>query len=132
PGEASSSHVAFAASALHNLPMAARDVIFVDQRGTGRSEPRECDSAQQPDPLQQMSADLTTEQFVTASSTALRECLELLQQRGLPPEAWGTHVTVEDFELVRKALGIVRWNALSISYGTSVAMDYAARHPAAL
>src|SRR5260221_1749433 len=42
---------------------------------------------------------------------------------------FGTSVTVADFEWVRQALGIERWNVYGESYGTTVAMTLVASHP---
>jgi pimeloyl-ACP methyl ester carboxylesterase len=42
---------------------------------------------------------------------------------------FGTGVTVTDFEWVRRALGIERWNVYGESYGTMVAMTLVALHP---
>jgi len=41
-------------------------------------------------------------------------------------------VTVEDFEWVRRALGIKQWNVYGESCGTTVAMTLAATHPDAV
>ena len=42
---------------------------------------------------------------------------------------FGTSVTVADFEWVRRALGVERWNVYGESYGTTVAMTLVALHP---
>jgi pimeloyl-ACP methyl ester carboxylesterase len=41
-------------------------------------------------------------------------------------------VTAEDFDWVRQALGVTQWNVYGESYGTTVAMTLAARHPSAV
>ncbi len=51
---------------------------------------------------------------------------------GLRPEWFGTQITVADFEDVRRALGIDRWNVYALSYGTAVAMTMMALHPEGL
>ncbi|MFN7695346.1 MAG: alpha/beta fold hydrolase, partial [Burkholderiales bacterium] len=45
------------------------------------------------------------------------------------PEHFGTDRNVEDAEAVRRALGIPRWSVFGMSYGTTVAAEYLARHP---
>jgi len=110
-----------------------RDLILVDQRGTGQSEPDICRALNPrllrdtlafaagaaPDAAKQRQAD---NRACQASATA----------RGIDLTNFGTSVTVEDFEWVRRALGIKQWNVYGESYGTTVAMTFAAMHPDAV
>src|SRR5690606_19919318 len=128
PGNSATAVATLAGPDLHSFPIAPRDVIFIDQRGTGRSEPRVCDAA----PFEGMAlfaADSAIAEVAVQSRAIWRACLNSLERHGTPPEAWGTGVTAEDFDTVRRALGISRWHVLSVSYGTSVAMELAARYP---
>ncbi len=107
-----------------------RDLILVDQRGTGRSEPHLCPDLQ--DNL--VNAMLTvvadpTPDALAASRAVHAACHDSITQRGIDPNAFGTATTVEDFEWVRGALGVTRWNVIGESYGTTVAMTLLARHP---
>jgi pimeloyl-ACP methyl ester carboxylesterase len=111
----------------------SRDLVLVDQRGTGRSEPRLC-----PD-LEGKLLDTTltfaasvTEQALAARQSAYLACRDQAIGRGLDPRDFGTRVTVEDFEQVRQALRIERWNVYGESYGTTVAMTLVALHPDAV
>ena len=112
-------------------PYAAdRDLILVDQRGMGRSEPALCPRAE-PALLRvtlAMAVDPTgpARQGRLAAYAACRE--EAIAQ-GLSLEDFGTAVTVEDLDQVRRALGVARWNVVGNSYGTTVAMTLMARHP---
>ncbi len=49
--------------------------------------------------------------------------------RGIDLVDFGTVVTAEDFESVRRALGIARWNVFGVSYGTTVVMTMTALPP---
>ena len=107
-----------------------RDLILVDQRGTGRSEPDLCPS---------LSEDLFNANFAAASDQtetmmqrrrmAIVACRDMATSRGIDLGNFGTTVTAEDFDWVRRALGITRWNVFGESYGTTVAMTLMTRHP---
>jgi pimeloyl-ACP methyl ester carboxylesterase len=107
-----------------------RDLILVDQRGTGKSEPSLCpdlDSKLLEAALAFAASD-TEEAFATRQATYLA-CRDQAISRGLDLRDFGTRVTAEDLEWVRKALQIERWNVYGESYGTTVAMTLAALHP---
>lgn len=107
-----------------------RDLILMDQRGTGRSEPDLC-----PD----LNARLLETSLTVAANPAEDErarrraayaaCRETAIGRGLDPHDFGTRVTAEDYEWVRRALGVQRWNVYGESYGTTVAMMMIALYP---
>jgi pimeloyl-ACP methyl ester carboxylesterase len=89
-----------------------RDLVVVDQRGTGRSGALACPALERPgdDPIDARTAS----------------CAERLgAARGL----YTTEDTVADLEAVRAALGVPRITLLGVSYGTKVALAYARRHP---
>lgn len=107
-----------------------RDLILVDQRGTGKSEPSLCpelDSKLLATALA-FAASATEEAFAARQATYLA-CRDQAIGRGLDLKDFGTRVTAEDLEWVRKALQIERWNVYGESYGTTVAMTLAALHP---
>jgi pimeloyl-ACP methyl ester carboxylesterase len=95
-----------------------RDLILVDQRGTGRSAAGfTCDVPQ----------DLALE---TAGAEVLDRfvdsCLDALEH---DPRFYTTSVAVRDLDRVRAAYGIAQWNVYGVSYGTRVAQHYARRFP---
>ena len=108
----------------------SRDLILVDQRGTGRSEPNLCpdrDSAL-------LDAAVTIATKATDDALAKRRavhaaCRAEATARGFDLKDFGTSVTVADFEWVRRALGVERWNVYGESYGTTVAMTLVTLHP---
>jgi pimeloyl-ACP methyl ester carboxylesterase len=107
-----------------------RDLILVDQRGMGRSEPRLC-----PDLRDAMvDAIAATATGPEAEMQAKRRavfaaCRRQAVAQGINLQDFGTPVTVEDFSRVRQALGVKRWNVFGVSYGTTVAMTLMARYP---
>jgi pimeloyl-ACP methyl ester carboxylesterase len=108
----------------------SRDLILVDQRGTGRSEPNLCpdhDGA-----LLDASLAVATDPSDDALAkrrAAYAACRAEAIAHGIDLKDFGTSVTVADFEWVRRALGIERWNVYGLSYGTTVAMTLLALHP---
>ena len=107
-----------------------RDLILVDQRGVGRSEPDLCPAlnGRLLDAAVALATE-TTEAAQASRRTVYAACREQATAHGLDLRNFGTTVTVEDFESVRQALGIARWNVYGESYGTTVAMTLVAQHP---
>ncbi len=105
-----------------------RDLILIDPRGVGRSEPALCPGLPALQ-LRLFAQDLAPAAFAEAWRDSERDCRQELDQHGIDPAWFGSNVTVEDVELVRRALGISRWNVYGRSYGTTVAMTLMARHP---
>ncbi len=99
-----------------------RDIIIVDQRGTGASELLDCPSG--PDGF---SGEDSREALARDAREAASECLASL---AADPRLFTTSVAVQDLDQVRSALGIERWNLYGVSYGTRVALHYARRYPA--
>ncbi len=96
-----------------------RDIVIVDQRGTGRSSPLGCPELE--------AASLEFDEATV--QRAARQCLEVLAN---DPRFFTTSVAVEDLEQLRQALGYKTWNLYGVSYGTRVAQHYARRHPDAV
>ncbi len=107
-----------------------RDVILVDQRGTGRSEPSLC-----PDRNNELlDADIAVVEQRTQDTLARRRdvyaaCRDAAIAHSIDMRDFGTRITVEDYEWVRQALGVDRWNVYGESYGTTVAMTLVSLHP---
>ena len=92
-----------------------RDIVLVDLRGTGESNPLRCD----------MGGDLDV-LLGAFPADALKRCLATLDA---DPRLYGTAWAVDDLDEVRQALGYERINLWGGSYGTRVALVYARRHP---
>jgi pimeloyl-ACP methyl ester carboxylesterase len=120
----------YAANQVQNSYAPRRDLILIDQRGTGRSEPSLCPDLNG----KLLEANLAIAAADAADAKAKRSaaymtCRDEAMQRGIDLTNFGTSVTVEDFERVRQALGIERWDVYGESYGTAVAMTLVALHP---
>jgi pimeloyl-ACP methyl ester carboxylesterase len=108
----------------------SRDVILVDQRGTGRSEPQLCPDLDRAfiDAALAVASD-PSEGALGKRRTVYAACRAEALAQGVDLRDFGTSVTVADFEWVRRALAIKRWNVYGESYGTTVAMTLLALHP---
>ncbi|KAF1686842.1 alpha/beta hydrolase [Pseudoxanthomonas broegbernensis] len=96
-----------------------RHVVLIDQRGTGGSNPLECEdedeeSAATPDPGE--------------LAAFAGRCAERLGDRA-DPRFYTTMDAIADVEAVREAIGTAKIDLVGVSYGTRVAQQYAARHP---
>ena len=94
-----------------------RDILLLDQRGTGDSERMDCPFDD--DIVEGQYDDEQTREF-TAS------CLEQLPH---DPRFFTTSIAVADLEALRLALGYPSLNLLGTSYGTRVAQHFARRYP---
>lgn len=99
-----------------------RDLVFVDQRGTGRSAPLRCASDD--------AAPLAARLDVARSLERLARCRASLQ--ALPHGDLRHYTTLramEDLEAVRVALGALQFNLVGASYGTRAALEYLRQQP---
>lgn len=103
-----------------------RDIVLVDQRGTGRSAPLTCEVPAPTTPLAEL-ADPARQR------AALRRCRERLQ--GLPHgdlRQYTTTIAMADVDAVRQALGAAQVNLVGASYGTRAALEYLRQFPHAV
>lgn len=114
PGQAGSDIVFLLDTAFAKV-RATRDIVFIDQRGTGRSGRLDC--AEDPDALARSDGEL---------QAAALACLRGLGNALLP---YTTDAAADDLERLRSALGYARINLWGGSYGTRLAQVYAQRHP---
>lgn len=119
PGQAAS-RLAPLASRLGEVRR-TRDIVLVDQRGTGRSSPLQC-AAFKPD--DDLVASLDADPVARA-----RDCLRELAATGVDLAQYTTEAWVADLDAVRAALGYPQVNLWGGSYGTRVALAYLRRHP---
>ena len=95
-----------------------RDVVLVDQRGTGGSNMLKCDF------------DLALQEKLLADPslipTEIKKCNDNLDADS---RYYTTTESIKDLEEVRKAMQIEKWNLLGISYGTRKALTYVKLFP---
>lgn len=92
-----------------------RDIVLVDQRGTGGSHPLRCAAFER-----ELSAP--DEREIAAQA---RECLA---QLGADPRLYTTAQAADDLDQARAALGYGQINLYGVSYGTRLALTYMRQH----
>ena len=99
-----------------------RDLVFIDQRGTGKSAPLQCADASRLPVQQAMDPALQLQR--------LRQCADDLSR--LPHgdlRFYTTTIAMQDFEAVRQQLDVSQWNLIGASYGTRAALEYQRQFP---
>ncbi len=94
-----------------------RDILLLDQRGTGRS-------------LLGLDCGLPEDfELVTATPDEIRQTVEsCVAEFEHDPRQFTTSVAIRDLETLRETLGIAEWNIYGVSYGTRVAQHYLRRY----
>jgi pimeloyl-ACP methyl ester carboxylesterase len=119
PGEAVTRGAGFAAAFMAPL-RTKRDIVLVDQRGTGGSSPLECDLYGDPAALQAWLGDF----FPTSVVRRCRQALAAQADLG----AYTTAAFADDLDALREALGYEQLDLVGGSYGTRAALVYMRRH----
>src|SRR5690349_11649885 len=91
-----------------------RDILLIDQRGTGRSSPLDC-RAFAPDEHAEFDIDPVPKSLL---------CAWQLAERNVDASQYTTSAFVADLDAVREALGYPRWNIWGGSYGSRAAQEY--------
>lgn len=93
------------------------DIVAIDQRGTGFSEPLTCLSLERA--TRWDGADPATDQPITTCANDL----------GAARATYTTQEAMADIDAVRAELGVDAMTLFGVSYGTKLAMAYAAAYP---
>ncbi|MGH6612165.1 MAG: alpha/beta fold hydrolase, partial [Burkholderiaceae bacterium] len=96
---------------------ARRDIVFIDQRGTGKSNPLQCEVDES-----SLRSALEPEQQIARLDPCLKALDADLRQ-------YATWIAVRDFEAVRRQLGAEQINVWGGSYGTRAALEYMRQYP---
>ena len=118
PGAAAGAFYAAVAPAFARI-LRERDIVLIDQRGTGGSNALEC---AEPEERGGHESDAQI-------AARTRACLASLAARA-DVRYYTTSLAVSDLEAVRAALGYERINLYGASYGTRVAQQYLRHFPA--
>lgn len=114
PGQAGSEVLPLLNAAFRRV-RATRDIVFIDQRGTGLSGKLDCEN--RPEHETMSDAELEAE---------LRACIA---KSRAPFAAYTTAAAARDLEQVRRALGYGQVNVWGGSYGTRLGQAYARAYP---
>ena len=115
PGQASTTFYAQTKWAFARIRR-TRDIVLVDQRGTGLSAPLRCENIER-------------DEVFLDSATFSRLGAECVDGLSHDPAFFTTSAAVRDLELMRETLGYPSLNIYGISYGTRVAQHYLKRYP---
>ncbi len=122
PGQAATDLVPTAKMILGTLNT-KRDIVFIDQRGTGKSNLLTCKfpTDDNPDMANTEKRRQLTLKLYTECRDKLAEKADLTQ--------YGTTTAMADYDEVRAALGYDKINLWGASYGTRSAQEYLRRYP---
>ncbi len=103
-----------------------RNIILVDQRGTGKSNPLVCKDASGKSAFGEDEAVANLD--LNKAKIFAQECVKQLSNRA-DPRFYSTEYAIGDLDLVREKIGADKINLYGVSYGTRVAQQYAKRYP---
>ena len=106
-----------------------RDIVFVDQRGTGESAPLSCQDPEQETLAEQADPERQVRLAVQCKTELLK--LPYLRNEG-DLRFFTTSIAVQDLDAVRRALGAEQIDLVGASYGTRVALEYQRQFPRAV
>jgi len=112
PGQAASETWVMLRSVLNKIRK-RRDIVMIDQRGTGQSNKLACESGPEEDLNQEIDLDLIR--------TETEKCLADLNG---DPRFYTTTIAMGDYNRVREAMGYDKINIMGVSYGTRAAQVY--------
>jgi len=98
-----------------------RDLILIDQRGTGKSQPLQCEDSLDIDPYSSMAEDF--------SADDIEQCLAQLSG---DLSQYNSENSIRDFDAVREALGYQQVHIYGGSYGTRAGLVYMRMFPDSL
>ena len=119
PGSAATEEAAGVAQILASVRQ-RRDLVFVDQRGTGQSNALNCELFSAADPQSYFGFFLPLDD--------VRKCRAQLEPKA-DLTLYTTNIAMDDLDDIRAALGYEQINLYGGSYGTRAALVYLRRHP---
>jgi pimeloyl-ACP methyl ester carboxylesterase len=106
-----------------------RDLVLLDQRGAGSSEPSlNCPEREEAERVD-FSRPEPHEVELEALRAATQECRDRLIEEGVNLDAFDTRESAADVADLRIALDVDEWNLYGVSYGTRLALEVMRSHP---
>ena len=109
----------------------AYDMVYMDQRGIGRSGPIQCTKAAAAYYLSAARPQIPAERTAAAGAARafVTDCIAEAGVAEADLPFYATTQAVEDLEAVRDYLGVDKMDLYGLSYGTQFVQTYAAAHP---
>jgi pimeloyl-ACP methyl ester carboxylesterase len=102
-------------------PLAKRDLILIDPRGVGNSQPRmQC--PWKPPTGSSFEPDVSAPGARRQALAWAQACRDQLVSQGFDLTAYNSLANAGDLEDLRQALGYTQWNLYGVSYGTRTAL----------
>ncbi len=117
PGQAASETWVMLRPVLNKIRK-SRDIVMIDQRGTGQSNKLACSS--------ELAEDLNQEIDLELIRTETEKCLAELDG---DPRFYTSTIAMGDYNRVRQAMGYDKINIMGVSYGTRTAQVYLREFP---
>lgn len=102
-----------------------RDILLIDQRGTGQSNSLACQQEMQPLQNFELTGSTATEHYINA----LKQCRDALEA---DLSQYTTSIAMDDLEYIRQILDYPQLNLFGISYGTRAALVFLRRYPSSV
>ncbi|PKA98069.1 pimeloyl-ACP methyl ester carboxylesterase [Flavobacteriaceae bacterium MAR_2009_75] len=97
-----------------------RDIVLMDQRGTGKSEANCVDLGDAIFTIMRQDLDIYND--YKAMATIMAECKETMKKGAVDLAGYNSRENAADFEDLRKALGYKKWNLFGASYGSRLGL----------
>lgn len=105
----------------------SRDLVLLDQRGTGLSEPRwGCENYNR-FVREVLRVNLSLEQEYQRAYDTIHQCLQEVRRQGFKQSDYSTTHSAADLSQLMRALGYEQWNVMGVSYGTRLALEWLRR-----
>lgn len=124
PGGSATEIIGFAKNTFLSVFHKDHDLVFVDQRGTGKSNGLQCDIGDDPRDLQVFFGKLFPLDRIRACKEALQKTADL--------RMYSTPIAMDDLDEVREALGYGKIDIVAGSYGSIAAQVYMRQHPSSV
>lgn len=121
PGAAAVPNASILTTELFAAAVAQRDIVFIDQRGVGRSQPRlNCPEVSS---FAFTGLDQRSDRAYMQSYLAtLRDCVDRLRRQGVNLAAYTSVQSAADVVAIGRALGYRQINLYGLSYGSRLAL----------
>jgi pimeloyl-ACP methyl ester carboxylesterase len=93
-----------------------RDLILMDQRGSGKAEPS-------------LNCYEVEKSIPSNHSKAIQQCYKRLKQQGVDLSVYTSAQSAADFNALRSVLDYTSWDLLGVSYGTRLALTILRDYP---